>query len=86
MNNSYTYTFSFWSSTIGRTYESLSGRTIWTIGATNVSIYHRNYYGDVVTISNVSPSSGNIVVSVSKDATYATNWYWCASVIKEYSS
>ena len=85
LNNSYTYTFELWGSTIGRTYENPLGQTIWTIGATSVSIYHRNYYGNPVTISSVSPSSGSIVVSVAKDVTYANNWYWCACVIKEYN-
>ena len=84
LNNSYTYSFDFWGSTIGRTYESVIGHTTWTIGSTNVSITHRNYYGNPVNISSVSPSSGNIIVTVNKDSN-ASNWYWCACVIKEYN-
>lgn len=85
LNNSNKYTFNFWGCTL-RTYENVLGKTIWTIGSTSVSIFQRDYYGDVVTISNVSPSSGEIIVTVNKDPTYATSWWWGACVIKEYSS
>lgn len=83
LNNAYTYTFDFFASTL-RTWESSSGTSIWTIGGTSVSILHMDYYGDKVTISSKSPSSGSIVIDVSKNAS-ATNWYWNACVIKEYN-
>jgi hypothetical protein len=83
LNNSYTYTFDFFGSTL-RLWENSAGTTNWTIGGTTVSILHKDYYGDKVTISSVSPSSGNIAIDVSKNAS-AANWYWNAVVIKEYN-
>jgi hypothetical protein len=83
LTNSYTYTFDFFGSTT-RTWESSAGTTTWTIGGTSVSITHKDYYGDKVTISSVSPTSGTISISISKNAS-SGNWYMNAMVIKEYN-
>lgn len=83
LTNGNTYTFDFFASQL-RTWENVLGTTIWTIGGSSVSILHRDYYGDKVTISSVSPSSGSINISISHNAS-ASNWYMNAMVIKEYN-
>lgn len=83
LNNSYTYTFDFFGSTL-RTWENVNGTTTWTIGGTGVSISHRDYYGDKVTISSVTPSSGSITITMSLGGG-ASNWYTASIVVKEYN-
>lgn len=85
LSTSNKYTFDFFGSTL-RNWENAAGQTTWTIGGTSQSILHRDYYGDKVTISNVTPNAnGAIAISVSKNAS-ATNWYMNSIVVKESSS
>lgn len=81
LNNSNLYDFRFLSSTV-RYWENSNGTTSWTIESNTVNIIHRDYSGDVVTINNISPNSGEIEITISK-GNDATNWYWTAMVIIE---
>lgn len=84
LTDSNTYDLEFLGSTT-RTWENVLGTTEWTVGTTTVTIQHRDYAGDVVSISDISPSSGEIDMVVDK-GNGASNWYWSALRVTEKSS
>jgi len=83
LNDSYTYEFDFFASQT-RTWESAAGTTTYDINGDSVYISHSNYYGDVVTLSGISPSSGEISIDVTK-GNGASNWYLSNIVVREYN-